>query len=300
VTLVARPVYLGDLLARPLHVYGIGQFQVRVKVAGQLAEGNPDYLVLAVKTPDTASALAAVAGLQPQSVLSLQNGILKDEQLAAAFGRERVIGATTILGATMTHPGVAEHTFNGATLLGELQGGGSERVERLVAALSWAGLHAEVAEDIVGAEWSKLCQIVPAALLSVLTRLPYYRVCATEPLAARFVQITRECAAVAEACGARVGDYPGFNVRTLVELPEDEAVACIVERGRDLERRGMVSMRISMLQDLERGRRLEVEETVGEVVRRGGAHGVPLPTTAFAYSLVKGIEGALSADGGPS
>lgn len=293
VTLVARSAYRSALSARPLHVYGISDFEVRVQVVDRANHGSPDYLILAVKTPDTGSALASVEGLTPRSVLSLQNGIVKDDQLAQAFGEERVIGATSIIGATMAQPGIAEHTFNGVTLVGELAGGGSERVERLVSILSWAGLNAQVAEDVVSAEWSKLCQFVPAGLLSVLSRLPYYQVCLSEPLAELFIAITLECAAVAAACGAKVGDYPGFNIQTLVESPRPEAVASILDRGRDLEQRGMTSMRISMLQDVERGRRTEVEETAGEVVRRAQTAGVPVPCTSFGYSVVKGIEATL-------
>lgn len=293
VTVVTRPQYLAELNSRPLRVYGISDFEVRVRVVDHVDRGNPDYLILAVKTIDTEAALAAVCGVAPRSALSLQNGMVKDEQLRDAFGPESVVGATSIIGATMKEPGVAEHTFNGATLLGEFAGGSSERVDRLASILSLAGLRAETVEDVVSAEWSKLCQIVPAALLSALSRLPYYQVCLSEPLARRFIEITHECVAVAQASGATVGDYPGFNIKTLVELPREAAVESILERGRDLERRGMRSMRMSLLQDLERGKRTEIEEIAGEVVRRARATAVAAPATALCYEIVRGVEAAL-------
>lgn len=290
VTLIARPAHVFALSTKPLQVYGISDFEVRVHVTDHAPTGSPDYLIVAVKTPDTHSALNSVRGLSPKAALSLQNGIVKDEQLAEVFGDDRVIGATSIIGATMARPGLAEHTFNGVTLLGERRGGSSGRVDRLVSTLSWAGLNAQATEDVISAEWSKLCQFVPAALISVLSRLPYYRVCSSEPLADLFISITLECAAVASACGATAGDYPGFNIKSLVDLPRELAVASILERGRDLERRGMTSMRISMLQDVERGRRTEIEATAGEVVRRAQAAQIPVPCTAFGYAVVKGIE----------
>ena len=292
VTLVARPGYADALNEVPVRVFGISQIEVRVPVVGSLSSGGPDYLIMAVKAPDTEAALAAVEGVTPGTALSLQNGITKDDQLAAAFGRDCVLGATSIIGASMVKPGVAEHTFNGATLLGEIKGGSSERAERLAALLSLAGLRAETVPDVLSAEWSKLCQIVPAALLSALSRLPYYQVCLTEPLARLFVEITHECAAVAEVYGARVGDYPGFPIRTLIELPEPAAVAAVVERGRDLLARGMTAMKISMLQDVEKGRRTEVEATAGEVVHRGIARGIPTPVTTVGYQIVRGIDQA--------
>jgi 2-dehydropantoate 2-reductase len=293
VTLVTRPQYVQPLEARPLHVYGISDFEVRAKVIDQLHEGTPDFLILAVKTIDTASALESVRGLAPGAALSLQNGIVKDLALADAFGDVAVVGATSIIGATMREPGVAEHTFNGATLLGELDGGSSPRVERLAGALSMAGLRAEVVDDVRSAEWSKLCQIVPAALLSALSRLPYYQVCLSPELARLFVEITHECVLVAEASDATVGDYPGFNIKTLADLPFDAAVESIQERGRDLERRQMRGMRISLLQDLERGKRTEIEETAGEIVRRASEAGISVPKTAICYEIVLGVERAL-------
>lgn len=293
VTLVTRPQYLATLDARPLRVYGMSDFEVRTRVVDHLSEGNPDYLILAVKTIDTRSALESVRGVRPGGALSLQNGIVKDQQLADTFGADAVIGATSIIGATMKEPGVAEHTFNGATLLGERGGGSSDRVDRLASILSLAGLRAETVDDVVSAEWSKLCQIVPAALLSALSRLPYYQVCLSPPLARRFVDITHECVQVAQASGATVGDYPGFNIKTLVDLPREQAVESILERGRDLERRDMRSMRISLLQDLEKGKRTEIEETAGEVVQRARAGGMSIPTTELCYELVRGVEAAL-------
>lgn len=293
VTLVTRPAYLETLNARPLRVYGISDFEVRVRTVDHLSQGHPDYLILAVKTIDTSSALESVQGVTPRSALSLQNGIVKDRQLTDAFGAEAIIGAASIIGATMKEPGIAEHTNNGATLLGEPTGGTSERVDRLAALLSLAGLRAETVEDVVSAEWSKLCQIVPAALLSALSRLPYYKVCLSEPLARLFVEITHECFAVAQASGITVGDYPGFNIKSLVELPVEVAVESICQRGRDLDERGMRSMRISLLQDLERGKRTEIEETAGEIVRDAAAAGLAIPVTQTCYEIVRGVETAL-------
>ena len=89
-----------------------------------------------------------------------------------------------------------------------------------------------------------------------------------------------------------MADYPGFNIKALVDLPEPEAVESIRERGRDLDRRNMRGMRISLLQDLERGKRTEIEETAGEIVRRGAGAGVDTPITRLGYDVVRGIEAA--------
>jgi 2-dehydropantoate 2-reductase len=55
----------------------------------------------------------------------------------------------------------------------------------------------------------------------------------------------------------------------------------------------MTAMRISMLQDVLRGRPTDVEETLGYVVRRGAALGVAVPLTRFAYGVIRGVEAYL-------
>lgn len=64
----------------------------------------------------------------------------------------------------------------------------------------------------------------------------------------------------------------------------------MIERGRALEAQGLTAMRISLLQDLLRGRPTEVEETLGYIVRQAAALGVDVPLTRFAYGLIRGME----------
>ncbi len=114
---------------------------------------------------------------------------------------------------------------------------------------------------------------MPAAAISVLTRLEYYNVCKHPDLAALFVDFTHECAAVACGDGVEIGDYKGFNPHTLVTLPRSEAVTASIARGEAMEAQGLTEMRISMLQDLLRGRPTAVEETLatlwGKPPKRG-------------------------------
>ena len=159
-----------------------------------------------------------------------------------------MLGAATILSATAQGPGRATWTLRGTTYFGELDGPPTPRVEALVAAFEGAGLPAEAVANVRTAEWSKLCQIVPAAAFSALTRLPYYLVCKTPALAELFVDLTRECAAVADAAGVALADYAAYNPRTLATAPRAEAVASMVARGTAMEANGLTEMRISMLQ----------------------------------------------------
>ncbi len=294
VVVVGKPEQVDLLKSREVEVVAPAGFKVRLKAAARPEEVGPaDYLIVLVKTRDTLPALERVAGVPFGAVLSLQNGMAKDGQLADRYGWPSVVGATTIQGATLLEPGRTQHTMVGATYLGELDGSRSERVERLAAAFNEAGMKAEVPESILSAEWSKLCQIVSAALLSSVSRLEYYKVCKSRDLAELFVTIYRECATVAKACGVEVGDYQGFPIRSIVDASFEDAVEMILKRGATLEQSGQTSVRISMLQDVLKGRKTEVEETAGYVVKRAREHGIAIPNVEFGYRVVRGVEAYL-------
>lgn len=291
VTLIGRPAHVRAIHEHGLHISGLANFMVNVKATANPAEvTEAELLLLFVKTRDTAAALDGVRHIKVEMAASCQNGVVKDEQLAAIFGRQKVLGATTIVGATLAAPGAAVHTGDGYTFLGELGGAVSPRVERVVQTYLEAGLRARAVADIVSAEWSKLCQVCPAAAVSAMTRLPYYKVCQGEESAHLFVAITKECAAVAQACGVSIADYPGFNVQTLAEAPMAEGIAMLQERGRLLEQKGMTGVVISMLQDILAGKKTENEEIAGYVAARAREKGVPAPNTEFAYRAVRAIE----------
>jgi len=295
VTLIARPAHVEAIRRNGLQISGYEEFTVPVgphlqATADASTVREADLLLVTVKTKDMEKALAEVAHLQPTAAASPQNGVLKDEQLIAAFGRKAVLGAACIVGATLLEPGHVACTMFGTTWFGELDGQHTKRLEEVVRAFQQAGLKVEVPADIRSAEWSKLCQILPAATLSALSRLEYHKVCQSPDLAHLFVKLTHECAAVAAASGVKLADYEGFNVKTLVEAPLETAVAMIQERGRNLEAQGMTSVRISMLQDVLTGRRTEIEAIAGDVVRRAQQLGIAVPMTEFAYHVIRGIE----------
>jgi ketopantoate reductase len=99
---------------------------------------------------------------------------------------------------------------------------------------------------------------------------------------------------VAKACGIEVGDYQGFPIRSVVDAPFEKAVEIILARGAALEQSGQTSIRISMSQDVLKGRKTEVEETAGYVVARAREHGISVPNVEFGYRVVRGIDSYLS------
>ena len=107
------------------------------------------------------------------------------------------------MGGTLVEPGLVRHTFDRATVVGELPTGSSERVERLAALLAAADLSGVVSENVIGVEWAKVVHALPSLALPALTRLHLHEVLLSPELAALYVRLVREGAAVAAGGGGR-------------------------------------------------------------------------------------------------
>ncbi len=251
------------------------------------------FLILLVKTKDTIDALESVAHLKQQKdlcVMSLQNGVAKNEVLSDFFGGEKVIGATTIIGATLLEPGKVAHTYDGITYFGELNNEKTERVLGITRMFNESGLETRIPESIQSAEWTKLIQYTPAASLAAVTRLFFHKILKDEHTAYLFVSVVRECAALARKLGIVIKDYFNFGIEQLVDADMDIAVEMIRNRGEQFEKNGLTKIKISMLQDIERGRKTEVDATIGYIVKKAKEYGVSVPNLEFAWRVIKAIE----------
>jgi 2-dehydropantoate 2-reductase len=293
VTVLARGERAGHLRAKGITLAGLSDFTVACPVVTSPRELPPaDVFFVTVKTYDTAAALAPLRGLDVGAVLSVQNGILKDEQLATTFTPERVLGAAAFFAGEVLASGVARFTLNGGLCVGELPAGTSPRVTQLVDALAGAGIKASASADIRSVEWSKFAAWVGGMALAVLTRLPTYRMFTDRDIALVGVRLIRETGAVATRQGIALQDVPPFLVRQMTDGTEAQAVETLGAFGRLLQAQAPTH-RVSGLHDLERGRHLEVEETLGHLVATAAALGVAVPTVETAYRLIRGIDRTL-------
>jgi len=308
--LLARAGHDVQLLAREAHALAIqAAGGLRLETAGEellvplRADWRPERIepaeiaIVLTKSPDTASALAGVDHVRGgvRLAVSLQNSVEKDEVLRDWCGPGPVVGGVSMVGGTLVEPGFARHTLDHATIVGELPTGTSPRVERLAGLLADAGLSGVVSENVLGAEWAKLIHALPSMALPALTRAYLHEVFLSPELARVYVQLVREGVAVAEAAGVELDDEPiAFPLREIAAAPDEDAVALVFEQGRRFEEAGMTSVRVSMLQSIERGQRLEVEAIHGFIVREGARLGVPVPANELCYRLLAAIDRGLS------
>ena len=289
VTLVARGPRAAYLTRHGITLSGLAEFTVPVTVTTDpRTVAETDVLVVAVKTYDTAAALASVGHLRIGSALSIQNGVLKDEQLARTFGWDKTLGAAAFLSGGVTAAGPVHFTVNEYLVLGELPSGVSPRVQTLVAALVDAGIRAEAVPQIRSVEWSKYALFMSWMAPAVLTRLPSYKFQTHPETAAVVARLVRETGMLAAKLGIALEDREPLPMKTLYEAPLSDAVAAIRRFGAVMQARAPAH-KVSTLQDLEGGRRLEVEETLGYAVGKGAELGLELPTLETCYRLIAGL-----------
>lgn len=289
VTLIARGERAQYLQQHGVTITGLVDFTIPCPIVTDPARlSHADVLIVTVKTYDMASALASMGHLAFSSVLSLQNGVLKNEQLAQVFGAEKVLGATAILSGEVLPAGPVRFTLNQGVSIGEFPRGTSERVTHLVDVLERAGIRAEATAQIQTTEWSKFVGWVGWMALSVLTRLETYKFLSDAATAVIGVRLMRETAALADKVDVPLEDNPPLLVKTIASVSEQQAVETLRETGTMMGS-GAPTHRMSSLQDLERGRRLEVEETLGYIVTKASEQGVPVPTVETCYRLISGL-----------
>ena len=159
---VARGAHLEALRSRGLRITSnlIGDVEVpRVSVYPCAADSGPaDLVLVCVKTHQTDSILddlAAVVG-DDTVVIPLQNGVESDEQLAARFGRRRVVSAAVYVGATIDEPGVVSHQAPARISMGARQGFDEQRLAVIYETLASTGQVVQISPDIQRERWRKL------------------------------------------------------------------------------------------------------------------------------------------------
>ena len=200
-------------------------------------------------------------------VLTLQNGVGNREMIASVVEEGRVMAGVTSHGGTLLGPGRIRHGGEGPTHIG----GSGETTRAVVAVFRAAGVETRRAEDVDSLLWGKLIINVGINALAALLRVPngvLGKIPECEPLMAGAVV---EAAAVAEAMG----------IHLPYEKPMDQ-VRAVCEKT--------AANRASMLQDILRGARTEVDVINGAVVREGRAVGIPTPVNRFLWETVKALE----------
>jgi 2-dehydropantoate 2-reductase len=287
---IARGAHLAAMRADGLTLRSKKQtLTLRVNASDSVAAFGPqDAVFIALKAYGIADMLPRLAPLlDPQTlVIPAINGIpwwyfykeggrFDGEAVASidpgggmlrSLDCARILGCVVHAAAEVVQPGVIEHTAGRRFILGEPDGSRSERAERMAAALEEAGLEAPLSQRIRDDVWTKLIGNLAFNPICALTAARMDQAMNNPAIVELTRTVMSEGMRVGEAYGARFG-------------------VSIDERLRMAQRIG--SAKVSMLQDLERGRPIESEAIVGAVCELGRRAGVPTPTTDLICTLIR-------------
>lgn len=274
VSFIARGAHLEAMRRHGLTIENEPQGDIHlpeVKATDDPATIGPvDLVIIAVKLWDTAAAARAVKPIvgPDTAVLSLQNGVLKDDILRREFGDKAVMGGVGYVATHISRPGVIHQTGTMQRLVfGEYDGRRTARAETLLAALLRAGIQAELVSDVRRALWEKYSFLVGLSATTTTMRSPIGLIRANPQTRAFLFDIFKETVAVGRALG--------------VALPENYAADRLA-----LTDRMPADMTTSMHHDLERGNPLEVEWLSGGVVKLGQQVGVPTPANRAVWDIL--------------
>ena len=232
--------------------------------------GPVDVVMFCVKLWDTEAAAEQIRPMigPNTAVVSFQNGVYAEQKIGEILGSEHVIGGIAVIPAVIEEPGVIRHTGTTASLeFGEMNNRQSDRVTALLAACESAGIPARVPADIEESLWRKFVMLTVFSAATCLCRSTFGPI-RDDPKGMELMQaLLSETAAVARAKGVAIADDLHDRLFEGAHSMPAEAKS-------------------SMLQDLERGNRLELDYLSGAVVRMGAEHGIDTPAHRVAWQAL--------------
>ena len=275
VVMIGRPAFVeavknNGLFLDTLHF----QESVRVDASTELSAARGAEVVLfCVKTTDNAATARALSPLLAPGavVLSFQNGVDNVEQIRAAAGME-ALPVVVYVAASVPEPGRVKHVGRGDLVFGPP----SKKTEQVAALFARANVPCRISENIEGELWTKLIWNCALNAISALGRAKYGQIAASADARIVVETVVDEVLAVARAAHIHP---PGL---------EDPKVAIA---GAFKIATQMAEALSSTAQDMNRGKRTEIDSLNGYISRRGAELGVPTPVNHALYALVKLAEG---------
>lgn len=273
VTFIARGDHRVAMRDGGLRVEGQEEFHLNtVRVTPDPQEVGPvDLVLFCVKAYDIdAAAMLAHPLVGPQTtVLPLQNGIDSQERIGAVVGKGAVIGGLCRISVAISAPGTVRIVSPFKEIIfGEIDGAPSARTAAIAAVLEKAEIPYRISSEIQVEVWKKFIFITAFSAVTGAAHRPIGPIRESAETLALYTAIAAEAVAVGQAEGVALSD----------EIPAE-----ITKQARSVA----AGMKASLLVDLERGRRTEVETLQGAVVRLGRKHGIATPVTDVIYALLK-------------
>jgi 2-dehydropantoate 2-reductase len=258
--------------------YGNAQLRVKTALAGDAGRDH-DFVILTCKAYDLSDAIdtisASVGG--STAVLPLLNGVAHMDILNDRFGKDRVLGGTAKIQANVSEDGTVRHLNDWRFLtFGEQHGVASKRLSVLSDLFSRAkGVVSEAVPDIMQRMWEKLVHLSTAATMTCLMRANVGEIVRTPDGSRLFLELLDDVSRIS----ARSGYEPSAEfTKNYHQVFSDASSAYATSMLRDMERRG----------------RTEVDHVIGFMLARARSLGLENKTLELAYTHIKSYEQRLA------
>lgn len=270
VTLIGRRQNMSAIRQSGLRLVGDIEADVRLK-ARETVRGMapPELIIIATKAYDTGNAIKSCRPYADDNtmVLTLQNGLGNLEHVRE-WKRSKAFGGTTTMGANLIAPGKVRVSGLGRTVIGsDLD---REGADAIVSAFDSCGLETGRDDRIHDAIWIKA--IVNACInpVAAVLRVPNGKLIESTVISRFMKDVSIECERVARASGARV------------------SIGSTYPRARSVCEDTRVNSS-SMLQDILRGRRTEIDQINGEMCSFGNRHAISTPLNDALVAMISSM-----------
>jgi len=286
VILVGRRSHMDEISNRGLHISGIwGEHTINNLIAmTQPPKEYPDIIFLCTKSFDTLDAARQMLSMiGPDTVIvPVQNGLGNIETLSGIVGEEKIVGAIAIFGSVMRSPAIVKVTVIASeVLIGEIDGSFTQRVGDIVNMLNNAAIPTKASDNILRDIWHKVLYNIALNPLSALFQVSYGHIADNPDTRWLIEQMISEAFQVAEATGVDLG----------MDSPEDYLEI--------LWNKQLPPTRVhlsSMLQDINLGKKTEIDHINGAIVELGARYGIATPYNNAVVRMVKAKEKLIASE----
>jgi 2-dehydropantoate 2-reductase len=283
VTVIGREKHVEAIKEQGLQIMGIWGEHVfkeikAVKSVDEIpTDATFDLIMITTKSNDTKKALTEIRPfvVKDTAVMSMQNGIGNEDIITQAIGVENTMGGMAIFGARLPEPGQAEVTvFASNCLVGDLPVSVTKRALEIAEVFSLADIPTKASDNIIRDKWMKAFYNIALNPLSAILRVPYGELGDKDATKEIIKSLLEEAFTVVEALGIPLkftwSEYYDYLLET--QLPPTAA------------------HKSSMLQDIERGRKTEIDYLNGAVVKFGIGLGIETPVNKTITNIIKALE----------
>ncbi len=252
-------------LRNKLVISGLVNDEIRVNVSERARDA--DITFVTVKSYDTENAARSLSRVNCGIVVSLQNGIGNEEILLKYL--KCVLAGVTTYASNLIDFGHVEFAGIGETYIGDMSGEITDEVSCVVEVLKNSGINAKAVRDIVKIKWIKTVLNSAINPITAILRIKNGKILEVDELWMLAREIVREGEEVMRAMGFEVRDLTGILKEVLIKTANN---------------------RSSMLQDIERGKKTEIDFINGAIIKKAQELKLDTPYNRALYILLKGVE----------